>query len=439
MKDVIRTETEMKDSGIQWLGNIPKEWRIIKGKYILKQLSRSVLESDGVVTCFRDGEVTLRSNRRESGFTNSLKETGYQGVEPGDLVVHGMDGFAGAIGISDSRGKMSPIINVLESGECKKYLMYYLRGLAFVDVFVGLSTGIRERSCDLRWNKLANLEYIIPPLSEQQVIADYLDEKCEKIDEIIAEAKASIDEYKKLKQSVIFEAVTKGLDKNVEMKNSGIEWIGEIPLTWRLTKVRRVIEQSKNGIKIGPFGSALTNKTNGDAPIFIYGQANLVANDFSFAKNRITEETYNNLSSYEVAPGDICLSMMGTIGKCHTVPENINKGIMDSHLIKIRLNNLMTNRYFEYVYDKDFSGICFIQMQYDKKGSIMDGLNTSVVKGLILPLPTKQEQQNISNYLDIEVPKYDALISEKESLIKDLEAYKKSLIYEVVTGKRRVV
>ncbi|MDY4195509.1 MAG: hypothetical protein SOY03_14705, partial [Bariatricus sp.] len=209
---MIRPETEMKDSGIQWLGNIPKEWSIIKGKYILKQLSRSVLESDNVVTCFRDGEVTLRSNRRELGFTNSLKEIGYQGVEPGDLVVHGMDGFAGAIGISDSRGKMSPIINVLESGECKKYLMYYLRGLAFVNVFLGLSTGIRERSCDLRWNKLANLEYTIPPLSEQQAIADYLDETCSKIDEIIAEAKASIDEYKELKQSVIFEAVTKGLD-----------------------------------------------------------------------------------------------------------------------------------------------------------------------------------------------------------------------------------
>ena len=233
--------------------------------------------------------------------------------------------------------------------------------------------------------------------------------------------------------------MTKGLDKNVEMKDSGFEWIGEIPSSWHLTKVRRVIEQSKNGIKVGPFGSALTNKTSGEAPIYIYGQANLVANDFSFAKNRISEETYNTLSSYEVVPGDICLSMMGTIGKCHTVPENINKGIMDSHLIKIRLNDLMDNRYFEYVYDKDLSGICFIQMQYDKKGSIMDGLNTSIVKGLILPLPTKQEQQIIVDYLDKEVPKIDSLIAEKESLINDLEAYKKSLIYEVVTGKRRVV
>lgn len=271
---MIRPETEMKDSGIEWIGDIPKEWHVVKGKYILRQLSRPVLESDSVVTCFRDGEVTLRSNRRESGFTNSLKETGYQGVEPGDLVVHGMDGFAGAIGISDSRGKMSPIINVLDSSECKKYLMYYLRGLAFVDVFLGLSTGIRERSCDLRWNKLANLEYIIPPLSEQQTIADYLDEICSKIDEIIAEAKASIDEYKELKQSVITQTVT--MNNHTKLMETGNKILPKLPISWNLVRIKNLFSNEEKPLRVGPFGSQLTTKDYLDSGYWVYTQRNVL-------------------------------------------------------------------------------------------------------------------------------------------------------------------
>ena len=158
---------KMKDSGIEWIGEIPEGWSIARGKHILTLLQRAVFPTDGVITCFRDGEVTLRSNRREDGFTVSLKEIGYQGIEPGDLVVHGMDGFAGSIGISDSRGKSSPVLVVLDSSQDKKYLMYYLRSMAYNNVFLALSTGIRVRSCDLKWNKLADLLYLVPPIVEQ--------------------------------------------------------------------------------------------------------------------------------------------------------------------------------------------------------------------------------------------------------------------------------
>ena len=181
----------MKDSGVEWIGRIPEHWEVIKGKYRLKLLNRPVKENDEVITCFRDGEVTLRSKRREDGFTISLQETGYQGINPGDLVVHGMDGFAGAIGISDSRGKATPVLNVLDTKENKKFFMYYLRTLAFTEVFIALSTGIRVRSCDTNWNKLRQLVYLIPPLSEQQAIADYLGDKCTKIDAVIADKQKS--------------------------------------------------------------------------------------------------------------------------------------------------------------------------------------------------------------------------------------------------------
>lgn len=204
----LNPDAEMKDSGIQWVGDMPAHWDVIRGKYILRYMQKPVREDDGVITCFRDGEVTLRSNRREDGFTMSDKEIGYQGIDVGDLVVHGMDGFAGAIGISDSRGKASPVLNVLDTDQCKRYIMYYLRSMAYSDVFLALATGIRVRSCDLRWNKLAELSYPIPPLDEQNAIVKHIDSVLSKADAVIADKKAqlaTLDEYKK---SLIFEYVT---------------------------------------------------------------------------------------------------------------------------------------------------------------------------------------------------------------------------------------
>ena len=204
----LNLDAEMKDSGVQWIGNMPSHWEVIRGKYILRYMQKPVREDDGVITCFRDGEVTLRSNRREDGFTMSDKEIGYQGIDVGDLVVHGMDGFAGSIGISDSRGKASPVLNVLDTDQCKRYIMYYLRSMAYSDVFLALATGIRVRSCDLRWNKLAELSYPVPPLNEQNAIVKHIDSVLSKADAVIADKKAqlaTLDEYKK---SLIFEYVT---------------------------------------------------------------------------------------------------------------------------------------------------------------------------------------------------------------------------------------
>lgn len=204
----LNPNAEMKGSGIQWIGDMPAHWDVIRGKYILRYMQKPVREDDGVITCFRDGEVTLRSNRREDGFTMSDKEIGYQGIDVGDLVVHGMDGFAGSIGISDSRGKASPVLNVLDTDQCKRYIMYYLRSMAYSDVFLALATGIRVRSCDLRWNKLAELSYPVPPLNEQNAIVKHIDSVLSKADAVITDKKAqlaTLDEYKK---SLIFEYVT---------------------------------------------------------------------------------------------------------------------------------------------------------------------------------------------------------------------------------------
>ncbi len=204
----LNKECQYKESNVQWIGTMPAHWTTIRGKYILQYVQKPVREDDGVITCFRDGEVTLRSNRREEGFTMSDKEIGYQGIDVGDLVVHGMDGFAGSIGISDSRGKASPVLNVLETKQNKRYIMYYLRSMAYSDVFLALATGIRVRTCDLRWNKLAELIYPVPPIEEQNAIVSYIDDELEKINSILSskeEQLAILEDYKK---TLIYEYVT---------------------------------------------------------------------------------------------------------------------------------------------------------------------------------------------------------------------------------------
>ncbi len=178
------------------------------GKYILEYLQKPVKPDDEIITCFRDGEVTLRSNRREDGFTVADKEIGYQGIDVGDLVVHGMDGFAGAIGVSDSRGKASPVLNVLDTEQDKRYIMYFLRGMAYGDVFLAMATGIRVRSCDLRWNKLSELMYPIPPRDEQREIVTHIDTILQKVGAIITEKKEQLETLDAYKKSLIFEYVT---------------------------------------------------------------------------------------------------------------------------------------------------------------------------------------------------------------------------------------
>lgn len=204
----LNSDAEMKESGIEWIGKIPVNWNIEKGKYCLKYIQKPTRPDDEVITCFRDGEVTLRKNRREDGFTVSLQEIGYQGIDVGDLIVHGMDGFSGSIGISDSRGKASPVLNVLDTNHNKRYIMYYLRNMAYEGIFLALATGIRVRTCDTNWGKLRELPYLLPPKNEQDKIAGFLDNKLKETDELITQKQEQLSVLAEYKKSLIYEYVT---------------------------------------------------------------------------------------------------------------------------------------------------------------------------------------------------------------------------------------
>lgn len=421
---------EMKDSGIQWIGAIPAHWDILRGKNVLRLLERPVKPEDDVVTCFRDGEVTLRKNRREEGFTNSLKEIGYQGIEPGDLIVHGMDGFAGAIGISDSRGKASPVLNVMDSNQNKRYLMYYLRAMAYKDVFMALSTGIRVRSCDLRWNKLSVFPFLIPKSHEQSAIAAYLDTQCAKIDEIIAQAKASIEDYKQWKASIIYEAVTKGLNPNVEMKDSGIEWIGKVPMRWKIVRLKYLLSTP---LQYGANETGLPY----DESLPRYIRITDITLDGKLKTSGMQSLSEEKSEGYILDDEDILLARSGaTVGKAFYYRESYGKAAFAGYLIRAKINSAKALPKFIYYstmsagYEK-WKETAVIQ-------ATIQNIGASRYNEYSLAIPPIAEQLRIIEFLDDKMEKIDSLMAEKQSLIGDLESYKKSLIYEVVTGKRRV-
>lgn len=205
----LRGNRETKDSKIEWLGQIPKEWKCQKLKYTIFPQNRPVFSTDEIITCFRDGIVTLRKNRREDGFTVSFTEHGYQGVEIGDLVIHGMDAFAGAIGCSDSRGKTTPVVHVCTTIGNNRFFMFFLRYMAYSNIFMDFSNGIRIRSSDFRnFTKLGIFDVLVPPIAEQNEIADYLDAKCTEIDKLIAKKEQLVKELESYKKSLIYEVVT---------------------------------------------------------------------------------------------------------------------------------------------------------------------------------------------------------------------------------------
>ena len=206
----LNPDVKMKDSGISWIGIIPEHWEAKRAKFMFKKNKRERRPEDEVITCFRDGQVTLRKNRRLTGFTESEKYDGYQGVRKGDLVIHQMDAFAGSIGVSDSDGMGTSVYHCCTPiGDFNVYFYAHLiRQMALSGFIQSLYKGIRERSSDFSFSVFGNQYLIIPPRAEQDEIVAYIDEKCRKIDTLVSELQAEIDNMKEYKQRLIADCVT---------------------------------------------------------------------------------------------------------------------------------------------------------------------------------------------------------------------------------------
>ena len=410
---------EMKDSGLQWAGDIPQYWNIAKGKHFMAVLERPVRDDDNVITCFRDGEVTLRSNRREDGFTVATVEAGYQGIEPGDLVVHGMDGFAGAIGISDSRGKGTPALNVLSCSENKKYIMYLLRAMAYTEVFMALSTGIRVRTCDTNWKKLKSLDYLIPPADEQQCIADFLDAKCAEIDALTADIQTQIDTLEQYKRSVITETVTKGLNPNAEMKDSGIQWIGNMPAHWDVVRGKYILHYMQKPVR----------EDDGVITCFRDGEVTLRSNRREEGFTMSDKE----IGYQGIDVGDLVVHGMDGFAGSIGISDSRGKA---SPVLNV-LDTDQCKRYIMYYLRSMAYSDVFLAFATGIRVRSCD-LRWNKLAELSYPVPPLDEQNAIVKHIDSVLSKADAVIADKEAQLATLDEYKKSLIFEYVTGKKEV-
>ncbi len=236
----LKPYAEYKESGLPWLGDIPEHWASERAKGLFTKMNRPVREEDEVVTCFRDGMVTLRKNRRLRGFTEATFYSGYQGVREGDLVIHGMDAFAGAIGVSDSDGKGTPVYNVCQPrpGVSASYYAHLLRQMSQSRWILALAKGIRERSTDFRFEMFGNQRVPRPPPAEQAAIVRFLDWANGRLERAIRAKRKVIALLNEQKQVIIHRAVTRGLDPSAPLKPSGIPWLGHIPQHWEVSRIK---------------------------------------------------------------------------------------------------------------------------------------------------------------------------------------------------------
>lgn len=440
MKTVIRPESEMKDSGIEWIGDIPKDWNSAPIKVNFDIYAGATPSSNNPI--YWDGDIawiTPADYKTEDKYVSCgkrhISQDGYDNCSailvPANSIIFSKRAPIGTVAISKNELCTNQgCLSCVSKDDSNIEFYYYAMSIATEEFELkGSGTTFKEISLA----NFKNFRFAVPPLSEQQAIANYLDETCSKIDEIIAEAKASIDEYKELKQAVILEAVTKGLDKNVEMKDSGYDFIGDIPSKWEMCKVRH-LGTAQNGISIGgdAFGSGHSFVSYGD-----------VYKNYSLPKtvDKLVRSSEEDRKRYSVEKGDWFFTRTSEtieeVGFSCVCEETIPDAVFAGFLIRVRpFNNRIYTGFAKYYFRSNHLRTFFVkEMNLVTRASLAQGL----LKDAPVVVPPYDEQIEIANYLENKCKIIDGVIKDKESTINDLEAYKKSLIYEVVTGKRRVV
>ena len=409
--------TEMKDSGIEWLGKIPNDWYTIRAKYAFKIKKEIAGELGHTVLSVTQRGIKPKDMSEKGQF--SLDYSKYQLVDSGDFIMNHMDLLTGWVDISNMNGVTSPDYRVFQSSNPEQYYpdfyRYVFQTCYQQRIFYGFGQGVSGFG---RWRLPAetflNFYLPVPPYETQFAIASYLDAQCTKIDEIIAQAKASIENYKQWKASIIYEAVTKGLDPNVEMKDSGIEWIGKVPSRWEISRVKNVV----------------TNLDCLREPISAENRENkLGLYDYYGASGVI-----DKIDDYNVDDTVLLIGEDGANLRMRNLPlvyRASGKFWVNNHAHILKVRPGYSYGFIAYLLEAGDYNVYIT-------GSAQPKLSQFNLMRFPIVVPGFEEQVQIEKYLDKWCMQIDALIEEKEAFLEELESYKKSLIYEVVTGKKRV-
>lgn len=409
-----------KDSQVQWIGDIPANWHLEKAKWLFYKADKKPLVDDDIVTCFRDGQVTLRKNRRTEGFTNALKEHGYQRICKGDLVIHAMDAFAGAIGVSDSDGKSTPVYAACvprKKGKVNSYYYaYYMRDLALSGFIVSLAKGIRERSTDFRFNDFAELLLPFPDYEEQTRIADFLDKKTTQIDDAIAIKEKQINLLKERKQIIIQQAVTQGLDPNVPMKDSGVDWIGKIPAHWEIKPLKHILKLQNVKIEAG--------KSN----LEYLGME--CVNSFDGTKNEIKSEA-DGLSTFFQVGNILFGKLRPYLAKVYVADF---EGVCSTEFLVYEVKEGSNTFFSKLMLSNGFISV----VDASTYGSKMPRASSDFIGNLKIVNPPFEEQIKIASFVDKQNELFDMNIALQKAQIEKLKEYKTTLINSAVTGKIKI-
>ncbi|WP_111985125.1 restriction endonuclease subunit S [Campylobacter hyointestinalis] len=427
---------EFKDSGIPWIGEIPKHWEIKRLKFILNERKENnkPVKTDFILSLTNEKGVIPYSEKGAQGNISKDDITGYKLAYPNDIILNSMNVVIGSVGLSSYFGAISPVYYALYSKENSniKFYNYVFQTSVFQNSLKGLGNGILEIRMRIPMSNLNNVFLPLPPLNEQKEIAEFLDKKCEIIDKRLENLERKINTLKEYKKSLISECVTKGLNpKNMEFKDSGIPWIGQIPKHWEVIKLKYIATRIYKG-------NGITKEQvfeNGDTPCVRYGEIYTKYN-YSFDECfSYTFEKVLNSTSY-FGYGDILFTCTGElieeIGK-NVVYLGHKKCLAGGDIII--LNHKQNPSFLNYALDCNYARN---QKSYGKAKLKVVHISSREISNLFVVLPPLNEQKEIAEFLDKKCKKIDRLNENYTKQITALKEYKKSLIYECVTGKKEI-
>ena len=412
---------EMKDSGAAWIGNIPKAWCVDKLKYHLKRNEPRNPGNQQVLSLYREYGVIPKDSRDDNHNITSEDTSKYKYVKKGNFVVNKMKAWQGSVAVSDFEGIVSPAYYVYEftGVELDKKFFHYLLRSCYKDEFRRLSGGIREGQWDLPSDALDNILIVFPEIGKQERIAAFLDVKCLEIDALSEDIQTEIDILEEYKCSVITEAVTKGLDSDVEVKDSNVFYLGQVNCNWTLTKIGYVC--SKLNRTFEPNDVALICSNKGKVVIRDENVTGIMASD----DNAMQGIKKNDIAIHGMDTWHGAIALSDYEGKITRV-VHVCDSTGDKRFIVYWLQYLA----FQGVYKLISNGV---------RGNTSDFRSWDKVRNIYIALPNKEEQKVICDYLDKLCSEIDAIVNIKKQQLNVLEEYKRATIYEYVTGKKEVI